>query len=159
MTSVADDGAAPAAASRAAERGAHRERDELRPGLADVSDAEYDALMRELRAWRGATRSCARPTRRPTGRRRTRPVHAGRAPGAAAQPGQRLLRGRADGVGRPGGEVGGPRRTCCEVKIDGLAVDLVYRTGRWSAARPGATARRRGRHPQHPHASTRCRRG
>ena len=57
----------------------------------------------------------------------------GRAPRAHAQPRQRLQRRRAGGVGAPGR----PRRAAvptfrylCELKIDGLAVNLLYSDGR-----------------------------
>ena len=37
---------------------------------------------------------------------------------------------------------GDPGPYLCELKIDGLAIALVYETAGWSAARPGVTAGR-----------------
>ena len=128
-----------------------------------VSDAELRrADARAARARGRATRTCARRTRRP---RRS----AGRSPPSSRRsstccgcsPGQRVLRRRArrlGGAGRSGSAASGPY--LCELKIDGLAVDLVYRGGPLAGAAdprrrdaPARTSRRTSR------PSPGCRRG
>ena len=80
----------------------------------------------------------------PAGRRRAgRAVRARRAPRADAVAGQRVLAGRAGGVGRARARRLGRRGRdfVCELKIDGLAVSLRYESGRATcAAPPAATA-------------------
>ena len=56
-------------------------------------------------------------------------LHAGRPPRAADEPGQRLHRGRAARVGRRAAKEAAAARWLCELKIDGLAIALVYRDG------------------------------
>jgi DNA ligase (NAD+) len=98
-----------------------------------VSDAEYDTLMRELEAIEDA-----HPSLRTAGLAHAEGdghvlhrLRAGGAPRAAAEPGQRLHRRRpAAWAGRVEKEVGDAARYLCELKIDGLAVALVYRDGR-----------------------------
>ena len=107
-----------------------------------ISDAEYDALMRELRELEDDfpdLRTPDSPTQRVGGT-----VAAGfapvQAPVAAAQPRQRLLRGGVRRLVRNGrSALGGTGPFLCELKIDGLAVDLVYRNGRLAGRQPGAT--------------------
>ena len=103
----------------------------LRARPPTVSDADYDALMRRAAGARGAVPRAAHPRLAdPAGRRHLlHAVHPGRAPRAHAQPRQRLHRRGAGGLGRPGR----PRRRrgrpayLCELKIDGLAIDLRLR--------------------------------
>ena len=116
MASVADDGAA--ARQRHAQLSMEITEHDHRYYVLDsplVSDAEYDALMRELRALEERypeLRTPDSPTQR-VGGGISHPVLPGRAPGAAAQPGQRVLRGGAGGVGGAGRSgSAGPGRTC-----------------------------------------------
>ena len=122
-----------------------------------VSDGEFDALMRRLSDARGAaTRSCARPTR-PTqqvGGDVLHRVHPGRPPRADAEPRQRVQRRRAGGLGaRVARDAGGADfHYLCELKIDGLAINLLYeRRPAGPGRHPRRRAHRRGRHPQRPH--------
>ena len=125
-----------------------------------ASDAEYDALLRELRALEEAhpaLRTPDSPTQKVDGHVQHR-LRAGAAPRAADEPGQRVHRRRARGVGGAGSrkEVGDAARWLCELKIDGLAVALVYRDGAAGAGRdPRRRAHRRGHHRQRPHAAQR----
>ena len=81
------------------------------------------------RAPRAAVGRLADPVRR---RRGGGHVHARRAPAADAQPRQRVQPRGARGLGRP--RRARPRLAAaellCELKVDGLAVDLVYERGR-----------------------------
>ena len=128
-----------------------------------------DARVRRADARAGGARgaripSCARPTRPPRRSAATfsTDVHAGRPPGADAQPGQRLLRRRAGAPGPRGSrrEVGDGVRYLCELKIDGLAVNLLYeRRPAGPGGHPRRRAHRRGRHPQRAHDRRRSRTG
>ncbi len=81
-------------------------------------------------------------------------VHRGRPPRADDEPGQRLLRRGAGGLGRPGGAGPRHRRRALPVRDQGRRRrdQPPLREG---PADPGADPRqrhhRRGRHPQHPH--------
>ena len=98
-----------------------------------ISDIDYDTKMRELRALEERYPDLRTPGLTDPDRPRERldAVHPGGAPGTAAQPGQRFHR---RGPGRLGGPGHPARRRpqspyLCELKIDGLAIDLVYRDG------------------------------
>ena len=87
---------------------------------------------RAERRSRRRTRICGPPTPDPEGDGHLLDrLHAGGPPGAAAEPGQRLQRRGAGGwAGRVAQGGRRPPRWLCELKIDGLAVALVYRDGR-----------------------------
>ena len=119
----------------------------------EISDAEYDALMRELRIARAAV---SRVRHRPT-RRRARSVggvSATFAPVVHRVPMTSLDNAmdgrRAVGVGRSNRRVVSPAQQAtfvCELKIDGLAMSLRYEHGRARAGRhTRRRTRRRGRH-------------
>ena len=81
-------------------------------------------------------------------------VHPGRPPRADAEPRQRLQPGRAGGLGRTGSSATPATVPAylCELKVDGLAVNLVYEDGRLVRGRdPRRRAHRRGRHAERPH--------
>ena len=69
-------------------------------------------------------------------------VRRGRAPGADAQPRQRVQRRRARGLGRSAWRTRSAPdpQYLCELKIDGVALALVYRDGRLDGPPPAATA-------------------
>ena len=116
MTSVADDAAA--ARQRHAQLSVEIAEHQHRYHVLDspvVSDAEYDALLRELLALEERYPELRTPdSPEPAGRRRHLDrVLPGRAPGAAAQPGQRVLRRRNWRRGAHGWTgSAGPGRTC-----------------------------------------------
>ena len=97
-----------------------------------LSDAEYDAAhARAARRWRSATRSCAPRTRRPSGSAARCPPSSPRCEHL-----ERLLSldnafsaEELDAWAARAQRLGGTGPYLCEVKIDGLAVDLVYRGG------------------------------
>ena len=109
------------------------------------------------RRWRRRTRSCARRTRPP---RRS----AARSPPSSppvehlerhAQPRQRLHRRGAGRLGRAGRRASRSAPSVhylCELKIDGLAVNLLYeRRPAGPGGHPRRRPHRRGHHPQRPH--------
>ena len=100
----------------------------------EVADAEYDDLMRELRALEDRFPELQTPDS-PTadgGRRAGRPVRAGHPPRADALARQRvqLRRARCCGPQRVERGVGDEARFACELKIDGVACALTYERGR-----------------------------
>ena len=137
MTEPADGGRRRPGSGTRPGRGDHRAPAPLpRARLAaDLRRRVRRAHAASCAASRTATPTCARPTRRrqKVGGVDLHRLHPGQAPGAAAQPGQRVL-GR--GAGRLGGaheRLAGPDNPVgpylCELKIDGLAVALLYRDG------------------------------
>ena len=98
-----------------------------------VSDGEFDALLRELEALEdGPPGSAHAGLAHPDGRWRLPTVRRGRARRADAQPGQRVLGRRADAWAE---RVAATSRASdphwlCELKIDGLAIALLYEHGR-----------------------------
>ena len=122
----------------------------------EVADAEYDELMRELRALEDAFPELhdARLAHADGGRRAGRPVRAGHPPRADALARQRVLASRSSTPGRSGSSAAaaGRPRFACELKIDGVACALTYERGRARAGgHPRRRARRRGHHGQRPH--------
>ena len=99
----------------------------------EVSDAEYDELMRELAALEDALPRAdhAGLAHAARGRRAGRPVRAGRAPRADALAGQRVRARGARGLGRArrAGGRATTSRSSCEQKIDGVACALTYEGG------------------------------
>ena len=108
-----------------------------------VSDAEYDRLMRAWRTSRTSTRSCAPRRRRPSASAGTystlfTPVdHLERMLSLDNAFSVEELSAWALRVERDAGTV---PNYLCELKVDGLAVNLVYATAGWCAAPPAATA-------------------
>ena len=99
----------------------------------EVSDAEYDELMRELRALEERFPELVTPDSPDAAGRRDpgRPVRARRAPHADALARQRVQPRGARGMGGSGSSARsapGPRYSC-ELKIDGVAVALTYEGG------------------------------
>ena len=99
-----------------------------------VSDGEYDALIRELQAHRGAVPGAAHARfAHPAGRVRVLgAVHAGGARRAHDEPRQRVQRRGTRRAG-PSGSSATPAaapKYLCELKIDGLAINLTYEDGR-----------------------------
>ena len=117
----------------------------------EITDAEFDALMRELQALEAAhpeLRSPDSPTRarrRPAGGG----LRAGRAPGADAQPRERVRRGRAPRVPRRASAARSAcrrsrrSRTWRSSKIDGVSLALTYERGEAGARRHARRRRRR----------------
>ena len=109
----------------------------LRLDEPEISDAEFDALMRELEALEPEHPDLVTPDS-PTQRVGGRPAEGfadGRAPRADAQPRQRLQRGRAARVRRAAcarapGSAMPPVPYVAELKIDGLSIALTYENGR-----------------------------
>ena len=133
-----DGDPAERAAALRAEIAAHDERYH-RLDAPTISDAEYDALVRELRALEDAAPRAGHPRLAdPAGRQRPqRPVRPGRAPRADDVARQRLRRREPRRVGRAprapprrGGGLDGEVGYVCELKIDGVAISLLYEDGR-----------------------------
>ena len=100
-----------------------------------LTDAEYDQLMRELRGARGAsTPSCARPTRRPRRSAATFSTeftavdHLERMLSLDNAFSAEELAAWHARLARDGGRR--RRRYLCELKVDGLAINLLYEDGR-----------------------------
>ena len=117
---------------------------------------EYDRLMRELQALEEEYPELRTPgLADPEGRRHLlHRVHRGRPPRADAEPGQRLLRRGARGLGGRGSS--GTRAPptvhyLCELKVDGWRSTCSTRTAGWSGRHPRRRPHRRGRHAQRPH--------
>ena len=119
-----------------------------------ISDADYDAFMRELRALEEQypeLRTPDSPTQRVGGAISTEFT--------AVEHLERLLSldnafsaGEFDAWAARAERLGGTGPYLCELKIDGLAVDLVYRSGALvRAATRGRRDDRGGCHPEHPH--------
>ena len=104
------------------------------PSLA-MSDADFDARFQRARGARAASTPSLRTPDSPTqqvGRPARRGLPAVHAPRADAVARQRLQRGRPAGLGRPrarGLPPGAEVRWACELKIDGTAINCVYRDG------------------------------
>lgn len=103
-----------------------------------ITDAEFDALLRRLQALEDRhpeLRTPDSPTQLVGGARIRHRLHPGRTSRADAEPGQRL---RPRGARRVGGrlksEIGADAHYLCELKIDGVALALVYRDGRLERA-------------------------
>ena len=102
-----------------------------------ISDGEFDAMMRELNAIEDAfpaLRTPDSPTQQVGGPPSTT-FTAGGAPAAADEPGQRVQPRGARPLGGPAVRELGEKRLeqsgyLCELKVDGLALDLVYEQGR-----------------------------
>ena len=116
----------------------------LHPRPAELSDGEYDDLMRELAGSRPPIRASSRRTRRrsASGWRGYPPVRGGRAPPADA-----LAREcRTTPSSRPGPSARvrltrrGAYQLVTEPKVDGLAISLVYEDGVFVRGRRAATA-------------------
>ena len=99
-----------------------------------LSDADFDLKMRRLEELedRGSRPPHARLAD-PEGRRRgLHRVHRGRPPRADGEPRQRLLLRGARDLGARGwrATASRTRRYLCELKVDGLAINLLYEEGR-----------------------------
>ena len=122
-----------------------------------ISDGEFDELLQRLLALEERTPSCAPPTRPPSSsaaRVRHR-VHVGRPPGANAVSLDNVFNAEElDGLGAPGRAARSATTLhyLCELKIDGVALDLVYENGRLvRGGHPRRRPHRRGRHAQRAH--------
>ena len=100
----------------------------------EISDAEYDDLMRELRELEAEHPELVTPdspTQRPGSAGVAHAVQRGPPPPADAVARQRVLRGRSAGLGeRIGRLVTDPIAFVGEPKLDGLAISLLYEGGR-----------------------------
>ena len=122
-----------------------------------ISDAEYDALMRRLEELEDAypeLRTPDSPTQQVGGdvlhRRSPRSTTSSGCSAWTTRSPPRSWRPGRTRVERDAGAV--PRRYLCELKVDGLAVNLVYERRPAGARRhPRRRPHRRGRHPQRPH--------
>ena len=123
-----------------------------------VSDAEYDAADARAGGARGRVPGAAHARLAdPAGRRHATPPTSPRSStssGCSAWTTRSPTRSWRPG---PSGSSGTPAARCrylCELKVDGLAINLRYEDGRLvRGGHPRRRAHRRGRHPQRPHAS------
>ncbi len=142
-------------AARRPQPGDHRGRSPvLHPGFAD--DLRHRLRHQDARAARagGAVPGPAHARLADPDRARgdIHAVHPGRAPGAAAQPGQRLHRRGPGRLGRPRDQA--RRHRALPVRAeDRRAGDRPRLPGRRAGqgGHPGRRAHRRGRHAEHPH--------
>ena len=114
-----------------------------------ISDADYDTMMRELRALEERypeLRTPDSPTQTVGGTISTCSRRSSTSNGCSAWTTSSRTTNWAPGRSAGRRSSAAPGAYLCELKIDGLAIDLVYEDGRWSGGHPRRRAHRRGRH-------------